>query len=208
MKLFIILLLCILPLQASGTQDVTWKINAYYEDTSNKLSINAVLTITKQNQFENYLQSDTVFSKGYTKSTYWIKVLLHNATPKNAQRGFQLDHSWLDEIDLYLVQDTHILHQWMYGDKRPYNLTYNKSLHPHIKLNIPSGTSILYLKVSSEEPLIVPFTIDTLDNTTHATLIKLSFFAAIYAAVFIMALYHLFLFFSIREKNYLFYTLF
>jgi signal transduction histidine kinase len=208
MKLLIILFLCILPLHASKNTDVTWYIDSYYQDVSNDLNINDIFKLEKQNKFQHYTNSENVFSKGYTKDTYWIKVLIHNATASNARRDFQLDNSWLDEVDMYLVQDTHIISHWINGDKRIYKPSNNKSLHPNIQLNIPNGKSILYIKVSTEEAFIVPFTIDTTENISQSTLLKLSFMAALYATIFIMALYHLFLFFYSRDKNYLFYTLF
>ncbi len=207
-KFIMILFLSTLTLHASKNIDVSWHIHSYYEEDSRSFNIYDILKLEKQNKFQDYDNKGSVFSKGYTKSTYWIKVLIDNKTSSNAIRSFQLDNSWLDEVDIYLVQDNYILHNWMIGDKRIHNPSNHKSLHPNIELNVPSGKSILYLKVSTVEAFIVPFTIDTPDNISQSTLLKLSFFAALYATIFIMALYHLLLFFSSRDKSYLFYTFF
>src|SRR5690606_35921507 len=91
------------------------------------------------------------------------------------------------------------------------NFNARKYQHPNyiFDLNIPSSTSLTYyLKVKSAEQIILPITINT-PTTLWERLTKDSLITGIYTGiVLIMFLYNLFLFFSVKDKSYLFYVIY
>ncbi len=77
------------------------------------------------------------------------------------------------------------------------------------RLDLPPGTEqTFYMRLKSSSPLVFPLTLSTVEALAQKDQQVLLFLGLFYGAMLIMAGYNLFLFFSLRDTNYLYLALF
>ncbi|OZG71613.1 hypothetical protein BTA51_20250 [Hahella sp. CCB-MM4] len=180
---------------------------SYYEDKDSRLSF---YDIFLQKVSPHWITQDNeTLSFGYSDATYWLVVDLENIDINDSEWFLEVGYPVLDEVDIFITEGVHLLQQFNSGD----NLTYNSRLYPHrnfvFPLNLQSGQPLkIYLRVRSETSIQVPLKLysptafHTLDN--KATFVE----GIYYGFMLIMALYNLFLYFSIKQSRYLYYVAF
>lgn len=143
---------------------------------------------------------------GITSSNIWLKLPIVNSGDE-INLFLEIAYPLLDEVELYTVSDgcrfkSVILSEYKHFSDRNYD-------HPNyvFHVNLPSKSSkVLYLRIKSIEQIILPIYL-----SDEASFVKQSnldnLISGIYVGiVFIMAVYNLFLFFSIRDRSYLYYV--
>ncbi|MEO0333018.1 MAG: 7TM diverse intracellular signaling domain-containing protein, partial [Bacteroidota bacterium] len=179
---------------------------SYYHDSTNQLTIQEIADPSFASHFQSV--PSTRLNFGISSDAYWIKI---NITSRDTEVS-----SWYLTVD-YPPLDTVLFYQptregtWQVDSAGDKLLTdeangYRKPLFP-----FPLDDTLVhtyYLMVRTQGTVQVPIKVraqDTLlSTTTRSELIEGLF----YGAMLLMVLYNLFLFFSLREKSYLFYCLF
>ena len=145
---------------------------------------------------------------GLSQSTFWIKLTIQNESDYS-NLLLEVAYPILDEVTLFLPQRRGQYSAIHTGEQRPFN--ERKYKHPNyiFDLNISKGAAkTYYLRVKSTEQIILPIYIShpkaLWESTNQENMIT-----GIYAGiVIIMFLYNLFVFFSTRDKSYLYYIIY
>ncbi|MEP7729520.1 7TMR-DISMED2 domain-containing protein [Marinomonas primoryensis] len=74
----------------------------YYEDKTNSLSLELLLSLPQ----ENLIESKKTLSKGYTESTFWIKFDVNDKAFSNNEYWFEVLPVYLDRIEFYYKEDS------------------------------------------------------------------------------------------------------
>ena len=144
---------------------------------------------------------------GYTDQPHWFRIRLDNTQPEPLPRLIELAYPMLDRVDFYRVQDGGLIRQASTGDTRP----FAARPIPHRAFVFPvtlaaESTSEFYLRIQTSGALQVPITLWRPDAFASHSDAELTMQSMFYGIMLVMALFNLFLFFSLRERAYLYYV--
>lgn len=187
--------------------DLSGKLSVF-EDAEGKLSLSEVLS---QDRATNWKRLDTsVPNFGFSRSTYWFRLVLSNQTSEALNRILVISNPVLDNVKLYvLAMDGRIVTSIMSGDSVPAekrNIIYRDFV---FSVDVPEREKRQVLvRVESEGSIQVPFGIwDKNAFMVHDQ--KLQFLKSGYFGIMlIMVLFNTLVFVGIREKIYGYYSLF
>lgn len=176
----------------------------YLEDKTNQLTINDVANSDK------FIKSiKDVPSFGIISSSLWVKVTIKNESD-NEQLILQLNQPIIDEVNYYIYSpETKSFTNIEMGEYKVFKL--RKYLTPEylFDLNIPKGAQkTCYLKIKCKENMQLPISVGTTTSLFEFSGAK-NIASGIYIGIMlVMILYNLFIFGSVRERSYLYYTLY
>ncbi|MDX1695848.1 MAG: 7TM diverse intracellular signaling domain-containing protein, partial [Ketobacteraceae bacterium] len=153
--------------------------------------------------------SGDVFSGGYTDSAFWLKLKLRggNSLETSSDYIFELDIAYLGYVDFYVVKNG-VETVYKTGLARPYSQRPEASEIIILPIELSPGDEVtLHLRVESEGSVFVPATLWKRDAYYQNRMNKTLLFGGFFSLCLVLGIYNLFLFFSIREKSYLYYTL-
>lgn len=175
---------------------------ATFEDSSNTLELQDVII---HNSFIPSTSKIPNFE--VTKSTYWAKLIVQNLTDSNDEFILKFEKITANELAIYhKINDYDSSFHVIDIKKGP-----KKYLNRHylFDFNIPKNKSItIYIKYKTNWATTFPVVVSTkekiLESTFNDELIK-----GIYIGIlFIMVFYNLFIYFSIKDKSYLYYVVY
>ncbi|HEY9083345.1 MAG TPA: 7TM diverse intracellular signaling domain-containing protein [Vicingaceae bacterium] len=172
-----------------------------YEDKTNKLSFEEVIS-------KEFTPSKSpVPNLGISKSNFWIKIPITNKT-ENEHLILELSLAIIDYVELYYYDNDQIK-TIKTGDAYSFNKREYKDPHYLFNLNIPKGkTKTYYLNVKSNEALQLPLKIGTTINV-YDQIKNRDLLSGIYFGIMlVMIFYNLFIYFSVRDKSYLYYVIY
>ncbi|MCG8316756.1 MAG: ATP-binding protein, partial [Pseudomonadales bacterium] len=192
----------------SAKTDESILLGSYFkilEDPDGKLTLSDIL-----NQPAKYPFKDTkspVSQLGDRNSTFWLK--LQYQLPS-------LDDRWVITIDYPHLRDIEV---FSYSDNAYERIVYTGYDHsPQVEtpdvhgfgffLPRKLGEAELYLRVSSDSPLIVPAHLHTLNKVLETEKLNNRLRGLFYGIFFVMAAFNLFIFFTTRNESYIYYALY
>ncbi len=178
----------------------------YFEDINGDFDYRQV-----QNERFTPYAKDRSINFGFTRSTYWFKINLHNLYRfEDSKWWLKIDYPLLKSIDLYLLrpEGTLIKHCKM-GTSIPYasreidshNFISELPLH-----SIPYATVLI--RVKTESSMQLPITILATEAMVETIERNMIFVGLYYGIFFIVFLYNAVLFIYSKDYNYLRYIVF
>lgn len=175
----------------------------YLEDPSGQMPVQAVV---KSDQFR--LTKHQIPNLGVSASAFWLKMTIRNQSAVD-NLLLEVAYPLLDEVCLYKVGANGVIDSTFLQERQSFfqrqykyqNYLFNLSLNP-------GQTQTYYLRIKSGEQIIVPLIIGDLQSLSELHL-KKDLIAGIYfGIVIVMILYNLFIYFTVKDKSYLFYVLY
>lgn len=195
--------------------------NHFYElkdiNSSNNIGKNLLILEDKNSSLsyqealnsEGYVVSNSfVPNLGISSSTFWIKFTIKNNT-NNEKLLLNLNQPTIDEVEFYSFNENGNVRIEKAGEYLPFSNRKYDAPSYIFDMDIPlNSTKTFLLKVKSKEQLLTPIYIGSYriifsENST-ALLISSIFFGII----LVMFFYNLFIFFTIKDKSYLYYVLY
>lgn len=147
---------------------------------------------------------------GFTRQECWLQATLHNRTSKPLQLIASSGYALLEQVDL-VIQDLpsgQVLSHQQTGTGVAYREWPVKSQSPSLRLSLPPGSEQL-LTWRLRSAYSIQF---AMSLTTEAAFVEqqeklLALHCLFFGAMFIMVVYHLFLYVATRERVYLMYAL-
>lgn len=172
-----------------------------FTDLTNQLPYTKIRTITAFSP-----PVHTVPNLGVSRATFWIKFTLFNETNLN-HLMINIRNSHLNQVRLYYsLDDTDSYTYVNSGNLIPV------SRHPYSNQNnlfdvpIPAySVRTFYLCISSSGQIVVPVFVGTASHVVEETTGDDLSFGIYLGIILIMLFYNLFVYFSVRDKNYLYY---
>lgn len=149
-----------------------------------------------------------ILNFGIDSPAVWLQLALDNPADQPVAVMVVSGTTWIDHLQLSLVQADKLLGQWQMGDTLP----GAKQLIPGIgfatRLLIPPGRSELYLRAASPDPLVLPIEVldvDVFDARQHEYRFV---YGLIYGFLLSMIVYNSMLYIGLRDRSYLHYSLY
>ncbi len=149
---------------------------------------------------------------GFTRSDYWAMLIVENRSGHDKWM-LELGYPPFDYIEAFIVsgrgQDFRILHREKSGDQVPKSEKLTPNRTHTVKLPVPPGSSTrVFLQLSTESSFVLPLRILTEEGFYSNAKKALLLFGILFGFYLVMVLYHIPLFFTSRERSYLYYTVF
>jgi signal transduction histidine kinase len=178
------------------------------EDAGGKLTIDDVSSPAYEKQF---LPSQAaVPNYGFSNSAYWVRIHLKNLTSKTDQWLLELGFANMHYADLYLPSQSN--NSWIVsqtGTLRPFSTRDIPNHHIVFKIPLPVHEErTIFLRFQSGSSMTLPLTLWLPEAFFQSYANELLFLGLFYGALLIMLVYHVFVFYSLREASYFYYVCF
>lgn len=148
--------------------------------------------------------TENVLNLGMSDQSAWVKIHLINNWKDNP--FLVINNSMLDRIIVYQPQANQI--DTLIQNTNPFKVL-KSGLRHEVKLLLKVGeSSVVYLKIDALEQLMIPLTIEDNSRNSISGRIDIFILGTYLGIVLIMALYNLFLFFSTKDRSYLYYVIY
>lgn len=151
---------------------------------------------------------EEVLKFGIGARPVWLHLAVSNAGLRPAERRLQLETSWLDRIDVYLVQDGELLLHKTGGDGDAAAQHPLPGLGYVFDLSLPPGQNDIFLRVETPDPLLLPLRL--LDEPQIGALQRQYDYGygLLYGFLLALLAYNAMLYIGLRERSYLDYILY
>ncbi|WP_312185601.1 7TM diverse intracellular signaling domain-containing protein [Sphingobacterium sp.] len=146
---------------------------------------------------------------GILPSDIWFRLPITNKGSDNLELLLEIAYPLLDEVELY-IPDSHGHYQSIkLGEQQSFSTRKYKVPNYAFDIRLPGHEkTIFFLRIKSTEQIILPIYL-TNERSFMKEMNDDSLLSGIYIGIVcIMAIYNLFLFFSVRERGYLYYVLY
>ncbi|WP_456277559.1 sensor domain-containing diguanylate cyclase [Bacillus sp. AK128] len=185
-------------------EDITPHLSVYVDHDN--LSEEEILTI--QDKFSP--MSEVNIDGDMSNSTYWIKFNLLNTSDVPKELLLEVKKPHLSLVSLYTPLNETLKLEETIGYSLPFNERTIKHRNLVFTLNLEPSTTITtyYLKIKTDSFFQAPLTLwDPTSFAVNQSNDQISY-GLFYGTMIAMMIYNSFLFFSLRERTYLYYILF
>lgn len=180
------------------------------EDKENTLTIEDVSSPKTANKFIPFTKKSTP-SFGFTNSSYWVSLKIKNnlAEKRLEEWLLEIDLTLLDLIELYIPKASGGFDLKKAGRSLPFSEREIKDRKFLFSLPLPPEIEqTYYLRFKTESVMAFPMRLISKDRFYMKDDDEYIIFGIYYGIVFVMVLYNLFIYLSLKDKNYLFYVLY
>lgn len=156
---------------------------------------------------EAFKTADAGLALGFIQSVVWLRFDLLNNSATDTTWLLHIADPLLDDIRVYQQQPSG---QWLerqLGDQRPQSPEAVDAINPVLPVNLPPGKETrFYIRVKSRSSMLLDLRLMTARQFYRHSMTSFLGYGAMFGIVAAMCLYNLFLFFSLRDPNYLLYV--
>lgn len=179
------------------------------EDASRALQLSDVRSAEMAARFRYQESPSASFALGFTRSAYWFRLELGNASDQSLTRLLVVDNPRISLVDAYVPDGQGGYRAWFTGADRPQSGKVYNNRNFVFPLHLPAHTQqVVYLRVESSIGLHVPlqlWTADALRSYEREDDMARAGYMGIAVA---MLLFNLMLFIALRDRLYLLYVTF
>ncbi len=176
----------------------------YVEDPTGKMELDDIRKIDAR-QFRQL--PDNKINIGYSKSTFWLKIIIKNERVDPFNWIFESRYPLLDYITLYIPAEFGFI-EIESGDMLPFKNMPIDYYNFASRITSPPGESSIYLKIKSEGSLIFKFRGWDYDSFLHNIYVDMSRLWLLYGIIIALFFYNSFIYIVSKDKAYLFLSLF
>ncbi len=147
-------------------------------------------------------------SFGFTSTPLWLRIHLASQDPAEVHLLLEIRYPVLDHIQAWVVHDDQRAIEFVLGDTLPFGQRPKDYRNFLVPLEQTAGATTIFLRVQTEGSLQVPLTLWEREDFYEHQLSYSMGQGWYFGIMFIMALYNLFIYISLRDRNYLLYTVF
>jgi diguanylate cyclase (GGDEF)-like protein len=149
-----------------------------------------------------------ILNFGIGSQPTWLRLELFNPTNTPIAVQVVTGTTWVDDLQLSLLQAGQALQQWQSGDAMAGAPNLVPGIGYVVSLQIPSGNSQLYLRAQSPDPLVLPIEVLS-EQTFLARDREYKFvYGLIYGFLLSLIVYNSMLFIGLRDRSYLHYSIY
>jgi signal transduction histidine kinase len=168
-------------------------------DTSSSLNIAEV----KQATFTT--SKEIVANLGVVEHAFWIRYRIE---AEDTPRLLEIQSPNIDSLDFYLFSDSVLLASYFTGEGRAFSS--RPITTPNFSFPIPASEEPLdaYIRIRSGKQILLPLALKSAEDHFRQQNQKDIFFGLYAGIIIAMLLYNIFIWFSVKEQNYLYYVFF
>lgn len=152
------------------------------------------------------VSKQTVPNLGISNNSFWVRMRIKNQTELPTLL-LRLEYPIIDELNFYTLHESKLVDSLITGESQGYNARQFKNQNFIYTLNIPSGESReLYIRIKTGEQLQLPFSVGSSTALFEELVVKDLVFGLYIGIILVMAIYNLFVFFTVRDRSYIYYV--
>lgn len=172
----------------------------YYQDKTKNLSLEDIKNIKEFQKINNSI------ALGKQEGNIWFHFSIKNTTEKQQKRVLFILEPNLWDIEIFIIDDKKIISTQAVGQNIFKKDGKIASFYPELEINLDTQQEInIYIRNTSPFHHTFKITIDTNKDLVENKILKSSLLCLYFGAIGALLLYNLFIYFSIRDKNYLLY---
>ena len=199
---------------------VNHKLWMYYENGSTLSAEDIVAKYQRNSLIENI---DGQVSYGFTRNTVWgvLPVELDNYSrlitsiaidsPINIpflSLKIEINNAWLDDIDLFFFENGKRKRHVILGDNQVHSARHEDTRMPLLFYRFTQPETLVVFRFASQDPMTIPIYVGTPKAVKKKSTENAYFYGALYGALLILLVYNLVLYFYLKERRYLLYSLY
>lgn len=164
------------------------------------------LTLEEIEDKSDFQKIDNTIALGKQEGNVWLHFSVKNETDETQERVLFITEPNIWDIELFIVSNKKVISTQSVGQN-----TFNKdgkiaSLYPELEIDIEAEEKLdVYIRSSSPFHHTFKLAVTTHKDVVNYKIFKNSLLALYFGAIGALLLYNLFIYFSIRDKNYLLY---
>ncbi len=150
------------------------------------------------------------FSSPNPSSTYWGRFLLTDNSSINNHWFFISYNYSIDSLDIFAYKKSELLFHKQYRFNSP-DSTTQEIRHKHFTVDFPilkNDTVLVYIKLKNKNATQYDFSLIEHKTLFSKSVFEFYLFGIFYGGLMMMAFYHLSLYFSLRDKAYIYYSIY
>jgi signal transduction histidine kinase len=172
-----------------------------FVDTTSQAGVDDILSGAFQSHFHKSAGNLTF---GYLKSTIWLKVTTRSSKP-DTKWYLEIPAPFLEYVDFYQFHNDTWRHSTA-GYYRAHHLRDVSHTSHVLPLEFDSdGVSTVYIKIDGHSPKTFPLNVIEKENFVEKTRREDIGYGIFFGILFVMFFYNLFIYFTLRQSNYLLY---
>ena len=181
------------------------KLFQVFEDTAN------TYTSGESIQAERFSSDSTYFlSNKNPSSTYWAKFILTDRSSINNHWFFISYNYSIDSLDIFAFKQSKQLFHKQYRFLSP-DSTTKEMRHKNFTVDFPvpkNDTIVVYIKLKNGNATQYDFALIEHKDLFSKSVFEFYLFGLFYGGLIMMTFYHISIYFSLRDKAYLFYSIY
>jgi len=152
--------------------------------------------------------TDAVVNFGIGARPAWVRFDVSNGEPVPVTRRLSVEAAWLDQLDVYLVREGQPVVSRRLGDRLPFADRPVSSRFFGLDQAFQPGITSVYIRVEGVDPMVLPIYLNSIAQAEAREVTKGYSYGLLYGGLFGLLAYNLMLFFSLKSRRYLVYTLY
>ncbi len=142
---------------------------------------------------------------GTQSKPVWVRFAME---PGQGERWLDVQSTNIDTLEFYYLEGRSVVSAYTVGEAFPFENRPVKSASFVFPLPESATGGEVYLRIMSGKQVLLPMKIGSRDEITDDIRNRSVFFGLYTGIVLVMLLYNLFIWFSVRDRNYLYYVFF
>lgn len=147
-----------------------------------------------------------ILSYGIGARPVWIHLSVINQSPEIIERLLLVENAWLDQLDVYFIEQNHSVETFEAGDALAFG---DRSIRgrffafPH---RFDSGMTDIYLRVETPDPMVVPVFLLGPEQVAERETAQGYSYGFLYGYLLALLAYNLFIYFGLSYRRHLLYA--
>lgn len=177
-------------------------IRYYQEEEGRKLTYSEALRLIQSGG--QTVQTSTL-NFGIGAPSVWLFFTVNNSN-EPALRFLQIENSWLDQLNIFFLQDGQLVRAAKGGDAFDFGERSDRFFSfPH---NFQNGKTQILIRIETVDPQVLPIYLYTLEDYIASKQKYGYTYGLIFGFLIALLIYNALLFFSLKSYRYLFYSLY
>ncbi len=177
-----------------------------FEDSNGNLSFNDILKKEREGRFT--MSNSDIPNYGYTKSVYWVSFSINNQCSATREMYLEIAYPLLDEIELYIPLVDNNFQKKIAGDNYVFGTREFDHRNFVFKVLCHPGEWKFFVRIQTTSSMSFPIILQEPSAFTKNAVAEYIILGLYYGILLVMILYNLFIYSSVRDKNYLYYMLY
>ncbi len=181
----------------------------YFEDTDRSFSFNDIMLDRTAGRLAWQRSRKEKPGFGFREAVYWVRFALKNPTGRDIAFYLHQEYPHIDRLALYVPDKTGAYSVIQTGAAYPFSQRPYKYKNFIFPLTIGAGvTETLYLRLDSHGSINIHLSVASPETFERIKNNDAIFYWLFYGIFFVMFIFNLFIFFSTRDRSYIYYTLY
>ncbi|MBW4935859.1 sensor domain-containing diguanylate cyclase [Marinobacter sp. F4206] len=181
---------------------------AFIEEQGEELSVGDIQFLIREMPGRVQRTDERVMANGIDSGAVWLVADVVNRNGEAITRRMSVRIGWLDRVDFYVMAEGRSPRRFISGDSIPVHKRSSPTRVPTINYAFPPGTTRLFLRVETADPVVVPFYFSSVGAGHNQEQFETAFYSFVYGVMFSLAAYNLMLFTGLRRRRYLLYSIY